>query len=91
MKLEWKKNQESNEDIGKVTIRIIEQPVYMSIYKYSGCVDRLFFDCKELGIDCVDLNTKELGKAEMNAIKVLYDRCEQLKAKVDTILSDCND
>lgn len=91
MKLEWKGNQKSNEDENKATIRFVEQPLYMSIHKYFGCGDKLFFDCRELGIDCVDLKTEDFDEAEMNAIKILSDRCKQLAAKVDTILSEYND
>lgn len=44
MKLVWKGNQKYNEDISKATIRTIEQPLHMSIHKYIGCGDELFFD-----------------------------------------------
>ena len=44
MKLVWKGNQKYNEDISKATVITIEQPLHMSIHKYIGCGDELFFD-----------------------------------------------
>ena len=91
MKLVWKGNQKYNEDINKATIRTIEQPLHMSIHKYIGCGDKLFFDCKELGINCVDLKTEDFDEAEEKAMEVLEDRCEYLMSKVESVISDYND
>ena len=88
MKLMWKGNQKYNEDISKATIRTIEQPLHMSIHKYIGCGDELFFDCKELGINCVDLNTENFDEAEEKAMEVLDKRCKELIERVNTALSD---
>lgn len=90
MKLVWKGNQKYNEDISKATIRTIDQPLRMSIHKYIGCGNALFFDCNELGINCVDLKTEDFGEAEKKAMEVLDQRCKQLMEKVNTILSDYN-
>ena len=51
MKLEWKGNQKYNEDISKATIREIREPFRMSIHKYVGCGNSLFFSCPELRIE----------------------------------------
>ena len=91
MKLVWKGNQKYNEDISKATIRTIEQPLHMSIHKYIGCGDELFFDCKELGINCVDLKTEDFDEAEENAMKVLDKKCKQLMEKVNNVLRDYNE
>ena len=90
MKLVWKGNQKYNEDISMATIRTIEQPLYMSIHKYIGCGDELFFDCKELGTNCVDLKTEDFDEAEENAMKVLDKKCKQLMEKVNNVLRDYN-
>ena len=91
MKLVWKGNQKYNEDISKATIRTIEQPLHMSIHKYIGCSDELFFDCKELGINCIDLKTEDFDEAEEKAMEVLEDRCKYLMSKVESVISDYND
>lgn len=88
MKLMWKGNQKYNEDISKATIRTIEQPLHMSIHKYIGCGDELFFDCKELGINCVDLKTEDFDEAERKAMEVLDKRCKELMESVNAVLSD---
>ena len=90
MKLVWKGNQKYNEDISKATVITIEQPLHMSIHKYIGCGDELFFDCKELGINCVDLKTEDFDEAEENAMKVLDKKCKQLMEKVNNVLRDYN-
>lgn len=91
MKLVWKGNQKYNEDISKATVITIEQPLHMSIHKYIGCGDELFFDCKELGINCVDLKTEDFDEAEENAMKVLDKKCKQLMEKVNNVLRDYNE
>ena len=50
-----------------------------------------FFDCKELGINCVDLKTEDFDEAEEKAMEVLEDRCEDLMSKVESVISDYND
>lgn len=91
MKLEWNGNQKYNEDINKSTIRTIEEPLHMSIYKCNGCGNKLFFDCEELGIHCVDLKTENFNEAEKLAMEMLDKRCKILMTKVNSILFDYND
>ena len=50
-----------------------------------------FFDCKELGINCVDLKTEDFDEAEENAMKVLDKKCKQLMEKVNNVLRDYNE
>lgn len=88
MKLKWQGNQKYNEDISKATIRSINKPIRMSIHKYVGCGDLLYFTCSELGIDNVGLNTEDFDEAEIKAMGVLKSRCDALVAKVETILQE---
>lgn len=71
MKLEWKGNQKYNEDISKATIRTIDDPFRMTIHKYIGCGDSLFFSCPEFHIDKAELQTESFDEAEIEAIKML--------------------
>ena len=88
MNLKWKGNQKYNEDISKATIRSIDKPIRMSIHKYVGCGDLLYFTCPELGINKVSLNTEDFDEAEIKALKVLKNRCNTLVTKVETILQE---
>lgn len=88
MKLKWQGNQKYNEDISKATIRRIEKPIRMSIHKYVGCSNLLYFTCSELGINNVDLHTENFDEAEVKAMEVLKHRCDTLVAKVETILQE---
>lgn len=86
MKLEWKGNQKYNEDISKATIREIRKPFKMSIHKYVGCGNSLFFSCPELRIDKADLDTKDFEIAEEKAIELLQQKLKELTDKVNSIL-----
>lgn len=90
MKLEWKGNQRYNEDISKATIREIETPFKMSIHKYIGCGDALFFDCPKLEISCVDLGTNDFDKAEKKAMNILQNRLNALVEDVEFVLNAFN-
>lgn len=90
MKLEWKGNQRYNEDISKATIREIEFPFKMSIHKYIGCGDALFFDCPKLEISCVDLGTNDFDKAEKKAMNILQNRLNVLVEDVESVLNAFN-
>lgn len=90
MKLAWEGNQKYNEDISKATIRRIEKPLAMSIHKYSGCGDLLFFDCTELNIDCVDLGTSDFDEAEEKAMEMLNNKFNSLSKRVENVLNAFN-
>lgn len=86
MKLVWKGNQKYNEDISKATVRTLEKPFRMSIHKYVGCGDSLFFSCPEFHIDKADLNTENFDEAESKAIEILQSRLSELDEKVNSII-----
>ena len=88
MKLKWQGNQKYNQDISKATIRSIDKPIRMSIHKYVGCGNLLYFTCSELGINNVGLNTEDFDEAEIKAMEVLKSRCDALVAKVETVLQE---
>ena len=79
MRLNWKANN-------KVTIWVIESPIRMTIHKYVGCGDELFFDCRELGINDVDLHTTDLEIAEEQAVKLMEQHLSELNARATKIL-----
>lgn len=86
MKLDWKGNQRRGENIGKATIRKIDFPIKMSIYKYVGCGDALFFTCHEFGINQMDLHTEDWDEAENRVLRILKNKCDELVKKVDQLL-----
>lgn len=88
MNLKWKGNQKYNEDISKATIRSIDKPIRMSIHKYVGCGNLLYFTCFELGINNVGLNTEDFDEAEVKAMEILKNRCDALVSKVESILKE---
>ena len=63
MNLKWKGNHKYNEDISKATIRSLDKPIRMSIHKYVGCGNSLYFTCSEFGINNADLHTEDFGEA----------------------------
>lgn len=88
MKLYWKGNQKYNEDISKATIIRINSPLKMCIHKYAGCGDKLYFDCHELDINCIDLHTEDWDDAEAMAVFILKNRCDELMQKMNMLLSE---
>lgn len=90
MNLIWRGNQKHNEDISKATIRTIESPLKMSIHKYIGCGDSLFFSCYELHISNVDLQTDNFDEAEIKAMEMLQNRLNELVEKVNSIIAEYN-
>lgn len=88
MNLKWQGNHKYNEDISKATIRSIDKPIRMSIHKYAGCGNLLYFTCSELGINNADLHTEDFDEAEIKAMEILKNRCDALVSKVETILKE---
>lgn len=86
MKLAWKGNQRYNEDISKATIRKISSPIAMSIHKYVGCGDNLYFSCNEFGFIRTDLCTEDWDEAEKKALNMLKNKCDELIKKVDELI-----
>lgn len=86
MKLDWKGNQKYNEDISKATIRSVSEPLKMSIHRYIGCGNSLFFSCPELRIENADLDTEDFEVGEEKAIEILQERTKELADKVNSIL-----
>lgn len=90
MKLNWKGNQKYNQDISKATIWTISSPFKLTIHKYLGCGDALFFSCPEFRIDNHDLQTEDFNEAENRAIVILQDRLSKLTEDVETIIKEYN-
>lgn len=58
----------------------------MSIHKYVGCGNSLFFSCPELRIENSDLDTEDFEIAEEKAIELLQQKVKELTDKVNSIL-----
>lgn len=86
MKLEWKSNRRYSHDESKATSWTIKEPFHMSIHKYIGTGDALFFSCPELRVDRMDLYTEDFEEAEEKSIEILQERLKELTNKVNSIL-----
>ena len=83
MKLEWIRG--NGDDITGKTVDYIDKPVRMSVHKCFRCGNSLFFTCNDLGIHGVNLDTENIDEAEEKAIKILFDRCDELAKYIDEL------
>lgn len=83
MKLEWIRGNGDNTT--EKTVSHIDKPVRMRIHKCFHCKDSLFFTCNEFGIHGVSLCTENINEAEEIAMKMLFDRCDELTKYIDEL------
>lgn len=83
MNLKWKRG--NGEDTTGKTVSHIDKPIRMSIHKCFRCKDSLFFTCNEFGIRGVSLCTENIDEAEEIAMKILFDKCEELAKYIDEL------
>jgi hypothetical protein len=86
MRLSWRGNQHYNEDVSASTIMELNKPFKMSIQKYVGCGDRLYFTCPELGFSQKDLQTEDWDKAEEFAVQLMMEKAESIYERVKEML-----
>ena len=90
MKLNWEGNQKYNQDISEATIWTIEKTFKITIHKYVGCGDALFFSCPEFRINLKNLHTENFDEAENKVMSILQNRLDELAKNVEYILKEYN-
>lgn len=84
MNLKWKR--ENGEDTTGKTVSYIDKPIRMNIHKCFQCKDSLFFTCNDFGIRGIALHTENIDEAEEIAMKILYDRFNELVKYINELV-----